>query len=258
MPLDKEYVLDDIGNYITFCGKVSKIVKKDDTILGGNITNICCVSAEDQEYETSVLKEIQKDNVAHYKKKVPRRLLLLFFVWRLNPRVHHVDADDLVDQTVFFNVSKFKHAGKDRYVYNADHVRVSVDDMSGSGIEQFSDSSDSYRNKLLGGGAPKNAGATSLAVVNHMGEVISVNDLEPGEPAVMDILKSVFRKSSLDQIQKFQSLIDEWLSFDVERRKKEEYQRECKILEEQKREEVKTATDTLKDLREKMMQNILQ
>ena len=50
MPIVKEYVLDDIGNYITFCGKVSKIVKKDDTIVGGNITNICCVNDVLQNY----------------------------------------------------------------------------------------------------------------------------------------------------------------------------------------------------------------
>lgn len=224
MVYDTDVLIDDNGEFIYFEGKVSKFIysKKNNSLIGANITSIELV---DKFYKTefrNLIDSLQNEYFNLYKKKIPREYLIIFSPLSKNEALKNYENLKL-GFPVRFKVLKRFDKTKKRSMFSAcdtEYYKKSVKDDPPKFVKQLPGI---YTGKTY----------------------ISLDDLNLKSDELLKLLDNIAKRSSIDEIFNFNSHIKVWLFNHIQQVKKQEYERECKILEEKKKREYEETSNAL-------------
>ena len=224
MAFQTNFMIDDNGEFIYFTGNLTKFIysKKNNNLIGANISHIELVDKFYKNEFKEIISNLQTEYNNIYNKKIPREYLIIFA-----PTVHNSNIKNFENLRPNFQV-KFKISTKfdktkKRTVYNAcevEHYRKTLKDEPPKFLKQ---PPGIYTGK----------------------EYISTEDLNIDNPALLKLLDQISEKSSLDSILVMNNYVKKWLSSNIQRVKKREYEIECKLLEEKKKKEYEDSSAAL-------------
>ena len=224
MVYDTDLLIDDNGEFIYLQGRLTKFIysKMNNNIIGANIISIELI---DKFYKTefkSLIDNLQNEYFNLYKKKIPREQLIIFAPISKNQLLKNYENLKL-GFPVKFKISKNFNKAKKTMMYRAAEVE--------------------YYTKSLKDDPPKFI--KQLPGIYNGKTFIPREELSLGSIDLLNLLDTISKKSSLEEILKFNNHIKLWLKAHIQEMKRREYERECKLIEEKKRREFEESSSAL-------------
>lgn len=224
MVYDTEFLIDDNGEFIYFIGKLNKFIysKKNDSLIGANIASIELVDKFYKAEFKKLIDSLQNEYFSLYNKKIPREYLIVFSPVSKNPNIKNFENLNM-GFPVKFKISKRFDKTKKRTMFSAcdiEFYRKSIKDDPPKFIKQLPGI---YTGKTY----------------------ISRDDLTLNNTDLYALLDNIAQRTSLSDILKFNDHIKYWLTKHIELIKQQEYEKECKLLEEKKKREYEQSSSAL-------------
>ena len=225
------FLKDSNGESIRFLGTISKKIysKKTNKLIGININNVTITDRFYLEDYNKLINRMQKDFVKQYKRKSQRSSLILFAPKIKNYQLDNINLYDINTQ-VTFTVSSRYDKEKDRDMFNANDLKIHY-------------SKETENTNLVN--------SMNNGIICNK-EYIPVEKLKLNDKKLHVLLDKIYSNSEFEDIMEVQSLINIWISKYMKQAKKDEYEKECRKIENEKKNELEKSEKSL----QKVFENI--
>ncbi len=218
------FIKDSNGEPIKFIGEISKKVysKKNNNLIGVNINNITITDNFYQEEYKNFISKMRNDFKKEYKKPIQRQHLVVFA-----PKIRNYELD---------NIDKFEIGTPVIYT-----VSSKIDQ------EKKKENFTVHNIKLYYSKETKNTNLVNSMDngIHYKKNYIPVDKLTLSDENLHNLLGVVNLNSNFNDIVKLQSLINSWIADYMKKNKMEEYAKECKRIEELKKNELEESKNSL-------------
>lgn len=219
-----DFIKDSNGDPIKFIGVVSKYVtsKKNNNLIGININNITITDNFYQDEYKTFINTMRTEFKKEYKKTIARQNLVVFA-----PRIRNYELDNINDFSVgtpvIFQISNKLDKEKNKHNFTVHNVKV-------------------YYSKENKNTTLVNSMDTGI---HYKKNYVSVKNITLSDDRLINVLAEINKNSSFQDIVKLQNSMNEWIAEYMQRNKMEEYEKECKRIEEIKKQELEQSKNSL-------------
>lgn len=218
------FIKDGNDEPIRFIGVVSKKVysKKNESFIGVNINNVTITDNFYQEEYKRFITKMSKEFQKEYKKKISRQNLVLFAPKIRNYELDNLDRFDIGTQVIFTVSSRMdKEKNKENFTVHNLSVYYSKENKNTSLVNSMSNG------------------------IHYKKNYISVDDLRLSDERLHSILAKINSHSDFNDIIKLQGVINKFITEYMKKNKMAEYEKECKRIEELKKQELEQSKNSL-------------